>query len=128
MSREIVSARLALVTLGSDFLHASLEGDVAKARALHGWSIPDEWFEEKVLAKMRIQDCEADPLYVPWSLRAVVLRSSSTMVGHIGFHSRPGPTYLEKFAPGGVELGYTIFESHRRQGYAFEAIRALIGW
>jgi RimJ/RimL family protein N-acetyltransferase len=50
------------------------------------------------------------------------------MVGHIGFHTQPGPTYLQDIAPGGVEIGYTIYPAFRRQGYAREACRALMEW
>lgn len=128
MHKSITTKRLILVTLGQDFLKASLKRDAEAARGLHGWNIPDDWFEETILMKIRIDDCDADHLYTPWSLRAVVLRASNTMVGHIGFHSRPGPAYLEKLAPGGVELGYTIFKPFQRHGYALEAIHALIGW
>jgi RimJ/RimL family protein N-acetyltransferase len=50
------------------------------------------------------------------------------MLGHIGFHTRPGEKYLEELAPGGVELGYTVFERERRQGYAREAAEGLMEW
>lgn len=50
------------------------------------------------------------------------------MVGHIGFHSRPGEKYLEELAPGGVELGWTVFDGERRRGYAREAAEGLMEW
>ena len=50
------------------------------------------------------------------------------MVGHIGFHTRPGEKYLEELAPGGVELGWTVFGRERRQGYAREAAEGLMEW
>ena len=128
MNDESRSGRLVLVMLCGEFLDASLNADARKASSLHGWTIPNEWFEETSLIQMRIEDREADPLYIPWSLRAVVHRATGTMVGYIGFHSRPGPAYLDAFVPGGIEFGYTIFKEYRRQGYASEAIHLLIDW
>ena len=69
---------------------------------------------------MRLQDMADDPAYAPWSIRAIGLRSEHWMVGHIGFHGRPHE--------GSVELGYTIFASARRRGFAEEAIRGMLGW
>jgi RimJ/RimL family protein N-acetyltransferase len=50
------------------------------------------------------------------------------MVGYIGFHTRPAPDYLQAIAPGGIELGYTIFTPFRRQGLAREACEGLMEW
>lgn len=78
--------------------------------------------------RRRLDQLRADPTLQPWLLRAVVLRNESRMVGHIGFHSRPGEKYLDELAPGGVELGFTVFETWRRQGYAREASESLMDW
>ncbi len=43
------------------------------------------------------------------------------LIGHIGFHDPPGPE-------GKVEVGYTVWPEHRRQGYAQEAVEALFDW
>lgn len=43
------------------------------------------------------------------------------MVGHVGFHARPDGEGL-------VEIGYSVLPAHRRQGYAREAVTALLGW
>ena len=58
----------------------------------------------------------------------MLLRREQRMIGHIGFHTRPGERYLDDLAPGGVEFGYTVFEKDRRQGYAREACVALMAW
>ncbi len=50
------------------------------------------------------------------------------MIGHIGFHSLPGPRYLEQWSPGGVEFGFTVFPAYRRRGFAREASLALMQW
>jgi [ribosomal protein S5]-alanine N-acetyltransferase len=48
------------------------------------------------------------------------------MIGHIGFHGPPGVNGPAK--PGALEVGYTVFEPFRRQGYASEAVVAILRW
>jgi len=127
-STPINSERLTLVPLTPAFLSASLAGDASTAGALAGLAVPPEWFAERPLIEMRLGDLQADPAYQPWGLRAVAERASGMMVGYIGFHTRPGPAYLSDLAPGGMEMGYTIFPAFRRRGYAREAVEALISW
>jgi [ribosomal protein S5]-alanine N-acetyltransferase len=43
------------------------------------------------------------------------------MIGVIGFHAMPD-------ARGRLEVGYRIFSSFRRQGFALEAVKALFDW
>ena len=73
-----------------------------------------------------------------WRARSVTTRDG-TIVGHVGFHGRPvpldealaDPTFVGIIDPsdsGAVEVGYTIFESFRRRGYAVEAVAALLRW
>ena len=58
---------------------------------------------------------------------AVALRKRGRpMVGHAGFHGPPGTSASQK--PDAVEIGYTIFEPYRGNGYATEAALALIDW
>ena len=48
------------------------------------------------------------------------------MIGHIGFHGPPGANGPEK--AGALEVGYTVFEPFRRQGYATEAVVGILEW
>ena len=48
------------------------------------------------------------------------------MVGNVGFHGQPGVNAAS--AADALEIGYGIHPEHRRQGYATEAVEALIGW
>ena len=58
----------------------------------------------------------------------MVLKSGKAMAGFIGFHTGPNPPYLMENGPGGIEFGFTVFESFRRQGLAREASTALMQW
>ena len=124
----IQSARLDMIPMTPEFLQASLDGDLAAAASIIGLTIPADWLEESDLMRIRLADLRADPGLQPWLLRAIGLRSERLMIGHIGFHTRPGAAYLADLAPDGVEFGYTIFPRFRRQGYAREAAQALMDW
>src|SRR5690349_16021476 len=94
------------------FLDASLQGDLNLASRLIGLDVPLDWLEEKWLMEMRLAKMRENPALEPWLLRAVGLRETKTMVGFIGFHALPGAEYLNSYAPGSVEFGYTIFTNH----------------
>lgn len=111
------------------FLRASLAGDVPQAQALLGLSLPEDWPGDAAdVLSLRLKQLEADPDVQPWLLRAMGLRTSGVMVGHIGFHAPPGADYLQAFSPGAAEFGFTVFPPFRRQGYAREASQALMRW
>lgn len=124
----ILSERLQLIPLSAAFLEVSLAGDLSEAERLLGLPVPSDWLEARSTMRRRLSQLREDPSLEPWLLRAVVERTSGGMVGHAGFHTAPGPEYLEPYAPGGLEIGYTIYPEHRRQGYAREACGALMEW
>ena len=124
----IHSPRLDLIALSPDFLSASLGNNLGSASRLIDLSIPPDWLEVKWLMELRLAKIRAEPALEPWLLRAIGLRETRTMVGFIGFHTLPGAEYLNPYAPGSVEFGYTIFPAYRKQGYASEAAQALMDW
>lgn len=125
----IRSQRLSLVPMGREFLHASLRSDPEEAGRLIDATVPASWPGElSEVLKMRLSQIEADPAIGPWLLRAMVLAETEEMIGCIGFHTTPGPAYLEEHSPGAVEFGFEVFPEFRRQGFALEAIGALLGW
>ena len=126
---DIRTSRLILRPMPADFLRASSEGGTpARLSALIGLNVPADWPPEAELAALRLSDLQLDPEGLPWSVRAMALRHSGEMIGHAGFHSRPAPGHLAAWAPEAVEVGYVIYPPHRRQGYAHEALVALIHW
>src|SRR5690606_38046225 len=105
----IQTARLVLVAMTPDFLRASLAGDHETAEKQIGLSVPRAWPDVAEILLLRLWQLDADPALQHWLLRAIGLRSTGEMVGHIGFHEAPGAKYLEEWCPGGIELGFTVF-------------------
>ena len=93
-----------------------------------GLVLPPEWSEAKWLMELRLRQMRENPALELWVLRAIGLRETKTMIGHMGFHTLPGADYLKSYAPGSVEFGYSIFPNYRRMGYASEAVQALMDW
>lgn len=121
--------RLDLTPMTAAFYMACLAGDRAAAsRLLGGAAIDEQWWGERGLMEFWLDRLRVDPSLQPWLARAIVRRADGLMVGHIGFHGHPGAEHLNPYAPGGAELGYTVFTAHRRQGYTAEALEALMFW
>lgn len=119
----IITPHLELVSLGPEFMRASLAGRLSEAAKLLGVVLPDDWpGEAEHVLRLREQQLTSDPSSQPWLLRAIVLREPGRlMAGRIGFHAPPDER-------GAVEVGYAIVPAYRRQGYAREAVIALFDW
>lgn len=120
--------RLDLIQMTPDFLRAALSGEMPVAAAKLGITLPSTWPDDRSLLALRLEQLEDTPALQPWLLRAMADRRSRAMVGYIGFHTAPGASYLQQWSPGGVEFGFSVFPSHRRNGYAREAALALMQW
>ena len=114
--------------MGPAVLESLLADDRVAAGRLLDCVIPAEMSTRRMPLAIRLAQIRQDPASQPWLLRAIVVRESGVMVGHINFHSPPQPRYLANIAPEGVELGYTIHEPYRRRGYATEAALAMMHW
>ena len=111
-----------------EFLRASIDREIGKAERLLNLSLPTDWPDDPSILSLRLEQLESNPALQPWLLRAMRLRDTGEMVGHIGFHTAPGAPYLQDWAPAGVEFGFTVFSAYRRRGYAREASLALMQW
>ena len=109
-------------------LDALIAGDRAAARRLAPYRIPHEFPNAgaRKLLRYRRDQIRAATAWIQWSLRAIVLREATTMIGFVNFHGPPGVN--DTAEPGAVELGWTVFPKHRRKGYATETALALMGW
>jgi RimJ/RimL family protein N-acetyltransferase len=125
---DIHTERLILRHMPLEFLEASLEPNTSSIQDILGVKIPPDWFQAETFISLRCNDYKQTPAYHPWGPRAIILKSQYQMIGMIGFHTTPNPEYLKKYVLSGIEFGYEIFPEYRQQGYASEAIKALMDW
>ena len=111
-----------------ELLEALLARNRELAEKIGGFTIPEDFVINVRTLRTRLRQLHARPEAQHWLLRAIVLKQSQTMCGRIGFHSEPGPEELRYVAADGVELGYEIGESFRRQGIGKEAAIGLMKW
>jgi ribosomal-protein-alanine N-acetyltransferase len=125
---QIDTDRLILTPMSLALLDACLAGEIEEAGRLLGTAPAAEWLAERTWMERRRSQLQDEPGLEPWLLRAVIQREQNLMVGHVGFHTAPGPAYLLGYAPGGVEIGYSIHPEYRSRGYATEALSGMITW
>jgi [ribosomal protein S5]-alanine N-acetyltransferase len=82
------------------------------------WPPPsnDEHSQQYFLASLQ----KAEASDAGWNLWFCVRREPRELIGNAGFKGSP--------KDGLVEIGYSMLEIHQRQGYATEAVRALLSW
>ena len=125
---DIETARLILRRLPRQAIEAGLSGDLQSVEHHLDAKVPVDLADDPAVLRFALAELAADPDYLPWSVRALILKESGEMVGHIRFHSRPAPGYLRPYAKKAVEFGYVVFAAHRRRGYAGEAIDGIMRW
>jgi ribosomal-protein-alanine N-acetyltransferase len=119
---------LILRRLPRQAIEAGLSGDLRTVENHLDAKVPVDLADDPAVLRFALAQLAADPDYLPWSVRALILKESGGMIGHIRFHTRPDPDYLRPYAEKAVEFGYAVFSAHRRRGYAREAIGGAIQW
>lgn len=118
----IETSRLLLVPLPFEAYGLLLAGRNVEAERLVGLSLDGSRLAELApLIRYQYDQLQQDPTQVAWLVRLIRLRDHPTVVGDIGFHAPPDDN-------GMVEIGYTILQQYRRQGFAMEAAMAMAGW
>lgn len=123
MARSIRTARLELVPLSPAALVPLIAGDRVSAERILGLTLPPEFPSERERAgflSIQLSRMNASPERRDWLARLMVSQQQS-IVGHCGFHGPPEMI-------GRAEIGYTVFEQFRGQGFAKEAAAALVDW
>ena len=108
------------------FMRVLGERDLAAAaREMH--AEVTMWLADQLdnFVKYRLGQLEKDPGIQPWLGRAIVLPAvdgaRARVIGSVGFHGPPD-------GAGRLEIGYSVDPGYRRQGYAREAVRAMLDW
>ena len=123
---DIATERLILRLLPVEAIAATCDGNLRKVAQLVRCTMPGDWAEVQRLAGMRLEQLKDDIEYLPWSIRAVILRETNEAVGYVNFHAQPAPHTTFPQASNMAEIGYTIFEPWRRRGIASEALAAML--
>jgi RimJ/RimL family protein N-acetyltransferase len=124
----ITTARLSLDLVPLAALTSTARRDVPETCRLLNATLNPEWFEDDWVYAQRAAQCQAEPGFAPWSIRAIRLKATGEVVGHINFHHQPMPFRLADETLTAAEMGYTIFTPYRRNGYGFEAVTTLLTW
>jgi ribosomal-protein-alanine N-acetyltransferase len=125
---SVRSERLDLVLLGAPLLDALIDGDRRRVARLAPFDVPTSFpnDDQREFLRFRRGQLATDPDRYPWSVRAIVLRAERRMIGFVNFHGAPGVN--DTGTPGALELGWTVFPTDQRHGYATETAVALMDW
>lgn len=128
LPEDIITPRLILRLINKDIMEACLNGKLDVATRELGAAIPAELMEHPGSLIYSLRQLANDPLYAPWSARAIILSETRQMIGLIRFHSSPNPEYLQRYVRDAVEFGYEVFPAWQRQHYATETLEAVMTW
>jgi ribosomal-protein-alanine N-acetyltransferase len=119
---RVQTGRLDLFPCSVDIARAATN-DRPYAETLLGVRLSDDWpaSDLRDFLPLYAQQLEADPSLLGWGVWLMVHRAEQVVVGDLGFKGEPDRA-------GTVEIGYSVVPAYRRQGYAFEAVQALLGW
>ena len=100
---------------------ALLNNDLRVASIEAGITLTDYFTTDNArrLWQRRLTQLTTDPSSARWIVRAAVAEPEGWVVGYAGFHGPPD-------ALGMVEVGYSVAEPYRRQGYGRAILTALL--
>jgi ribosomal-protein-alanine N-acetyltransferase len=125
---DIVTPRVVLRLMGWEVIEAILCGDLDYAERILNLQIPQELLDNSSTLKYTRLELKRDSSYLPWSARAIISKDQHKMIGIIRFHSSPRPIEFPGRDGLAVEFGYRVFLTYRSNGYATEAVKAMMDW
>jgi [ribosomal protein S5]-alanine N-acetyltransferase len=120
---QIETGRLRLVLLHLEVLEMLRDIRVDAASKHQGVEFSDDFLlsVNDVFLTRQIDGIQRSLSTPGWSVRAILRKADSHLIGQCGFHGAPENV-------GRAEIGYTIFSPYRRKGYATEAAQGLVQW
>jgi ribosomal-protein-alanine N-acetyltransferase len=121
---SVHTGRLELTPLSAEAIAALLEGDGERLRTLTGAVFPRPVAPPPYMAESLpvVRDrLRRDPDEAPWWNWLVVRHDSGEAVGSVAFGGQPA-------GDGAVLIGYAMYPGSEGQGYATEAVKAMIEW
>ncbi len=121
--RQIKSARLNIIAGTTDLINEGIESRDQLAEALDV-QVPDSWPPDLYgpgAMRFALQQL-GDPAENGWSFwYLVTAQAPNQLIGICGFKGRPDEQ-------GSVEIAYSVLDDFRQQGFATEAVAALVAW
>ncbi|WP_221031242.1 GNAT family N-acetyltransferase [Actomonas aquatica] len=125
----LTTSRLRLEALPLRALRDLAAGRASRVVSTLNFHTPDPaLLPSAAFARQRLQLVQDNPVQLGWIHRSIVLAATDTLIGSINFHHLPPDPFLLPYSHHGAELGYRIAPDHRNQGYATEAVRAMMTW
>ncbi|HEX7336877.1 MAG TPA: GNAT family N-acetyltransferase [Gemmatimonadales bacterium] len=121
---SLQTPRLELVPLSGDAIDALLEGNAARLRSLTDAEFPQPvgpppyMAESLPVVRNRLRTTPAE---APWWNWLVIRQDNREAVGSVAFGGKPD-------AAGAVLVGYAMYPAREGNGYATEAVRAMVDW
>lgn len=118
--QNIETERLNLIAADHWLLRAIISGAVLRSfpyKPASGWPLR----ESAEVMPMFANIIEQQGFVSGFEFWLIAHKQQGIIIGDAGFSSLPDKS-------GAVEVGYSIVENHRRNGYATEALHALMGW
>lgn len=119
----LVTPRLRLVPITLPAIEAVLDHDKPRVESIVGATFPASWPSDELVVSgfpYSRDSIRADPEKRLWGDSLVLLKDQPRVIGSVVFHGHPDD--------GVAEVGYSIEESWRSQGFATEATLACVTW
>jgi ribosomal-protein-alanine N-acetyltransferase len=118
---ELRTERLRLLPITFEIADATLK-DREKLHHLVGGRVSEDWPNPDFTDALPFirTDVRKNKTFAKWT-RAIVHSEDNLVIGDAGFKSLPN-------SDGSVEIGYGIVPAYRNQGFALEAVSALVEW
>lgn len=122
MAHILQTGRLDLIPCSLAVAQAAIS-DKSQLETLLSIRVPDSWPTPDILGFFPVyaQMLAEAPSQLGWGVWLIIHAKERSLLGDLGFRGKPEGEDT-------VEMGYEVLPEYRNQGYAFEAVQALVEW